>query len=247
MNIYLAAIIGITVINLIPLLVILLAKITNKNLERITKYLVSFAAGALLGNALLHIIPEVYTEEIEDPLIASIAIVTGIVIFYILEQYLRWQHCHEGITKTHKHPVAVMNIIGDAMHNLIDGILIASSFMIDYQLGIATVLAVILHEIPQELGDLGILLHAKWDIKKIVIFNILTGLIAFVGLGIGFLFSNSVEGFSAIAIAVTGGGFIYIACTDLLPDLHGNGGTSIKARLLQLFFLIIGIAIFLVL
>jgi zinc and cadmium transporter len=244
----LVAFLGVLIINLIPFVGVGFLFLNIKHIDKISKYLVSFAVGALLGNAFIHIIPEVFSESIHSPLVSSVSIVGGIILFYVLEQYLRWQHIHgEPDLHTHKHHIAAINIIGDTVHNLLDGILIASSFAVDYRLGIGTILAVILHEIPQELGDLGVLLYAKWPIKKILLVNILSGTAAFIGLAIGFIFSSGFEGFANIAVAVTAGGFIYLACTDLLPDLHENGAESGKQRALQLIILLLGIGAFVLL
>jgi zinc and cadmium transporter len=118
------------------------------------------------------------------------------------------------------HPVGYMNLIADAVHNLIDGMLIGASYAVSVPIGIATTMAVILHEIPQELGDFGVLLHAGFTVKRAILFNFLSASVAVVGTIISLLVSASAESFSALMLPFTAGGFIYIAGSDLLPELQ---------------------------
>lgn len=138
-----------------------------------------------------------------------------------------------------------MNVVGDTVHNFVDGALIASTFVLNPAIGITTIIAVITHEIPQEIADFGVLLHAKWSIKRIIIVNIISAIAAFGGMILGFALSNSFEGFANIAVAATAGGFIYIACTDLLPDLHESGAETGIERAIQLVCILAGALIFL--
>lgn len=243
MNIYISAILGVLLLGVIPLIGLFVLVLKKKELEKDIHILVSFAVGALLGNSILHILPEVIESGIEIKLI-SMLIVIGILSFYSLEQFLKWRHSHEI---DHKHTnIGVMSMVGDSAHNFIDGILIASSFIVSEQLGWATVLAVILHEIPQELADFSILLYAKWSIKKILVVNFASSMFALLGLLLGFWINSQFESFSNIVLAMTVGGFIYIACTDLIPDIHHRGGNTLKQRVLQLIAILFGLGIFLV-
>lgn len=144
-------------------------------------------------------------------------------------------------TKDHAHPLAVMNLVGDAVHNFIDGILIAGSFMLSIPVGIATTVAVIFHEIPQEMGDFGVLLHSGMKVKKALFFNFLSALFAFVGvvlvLGIGIDAGTIIE----FIIPITIGGFLYIANADLIPELHKD--VKIRNSVIQLFSIIFGVAL----
>jgi zinc and cadmium transporter len=213
----------------------------NKNfLQKILTLMVSFAVGAIFGDAFLHILPEIYAnggehEIIEhvgevathahahglENLLAPILIIAGILIFFSLEKFLRWRHCHhlpDG--SEHKHPVAIMNLIGDGAHNFLDGILIAGSYMVSIQIGIATTIAVILHEIPQEIGDFATLIHAGYKAKKALFFNFLFALTAVLGALLVLILNPSLEITKGILLPLTAGGFIYIAGSDLIPMLH---------------------------
>jgi zinc and cadmium transporter len=243
MNNVLQAMLGVGLISLIPIFGFVTLILSRKKLDKYLHLLVSFAVGALLGNAFLHLLPELI-EEATNYRQLSIAIICGILLFYVIEQFLQWHHCHEQASREHTRPVGVMSQIGDTVHNFLDGVLIAGSFSINVELGWATVLAVMLHEIPQEIADFSVLLYAKWPVRKIIFVNMLTALAAFGGLLLGFIVNNSFSTFSQIAVAVTTGGFIYIACTDLIPDLHNNGGERIRERVLQLAVILVGVLLF---
>ena len=124
------------------------------------------------------------------------------------------------ITKTHIHPFAYMNLIGDSLHNFIDGLIIAASFITNIQLGIATTLAVALHEIPQEIGDFAVLIYGGFSRSKALFYNFLSASVAVIGAAVGFYFANHLVGFSGILLPIAAGGFIYIAACDLIPELH---------------------------
>lgn len=234
-------IIATALISSVSIIGIISFKIGFKNLNKLSHLFVSFAIGALLGNAILHIIPEVY--ESYDSTITSLAILLGILIFYSLEQFLRWRHCHDDC-EGHNKPIAVINIIGDSLHNFLDGILIATSFMVSTEMGIATSLAILLHEIPQEIGDFGVLVHAKWEMHKIIKINLISAGFAFLGLFIGFLFNNLYDGLSGFLLPLTAGGFLYLACSDLIPDLHSKNDITITKRIIHLLLIVVGITIF---
>lgn len=246
MSNFLQALLGVLAVSSIPLVGLITVAISRKQLDKYTHLLVSFAVGALLGNALLHLLPEVF-ETTGNPTHSGLLIILGIVLFYALEQFLRWQHRHEPIDSHTKKPVVIMNIFGDSVHNFLDGLLIAGSFLVSAPLGWATVLAVILHEIPQEIADFSILLYAKWPIRKIIWINIFSGLIAVAGVLIGFLANSTFNNFALATLSLTAGGFIYIACTDLIPDLHNNGATRMKQRIIQLGAIALGVSLFAIL
>lgn len=246
MSSQLQGILGVLSISVIPFLGLLLLVVNKDRLERYMHLLVSFAVGALLGNALLHILPELIESGMEVERI-SILIIIGILSFYSIEQFLNWRHTHNEQEIEHPNGVGIMNQIGDTVHNFVDGILISGAFIVNPALGWTTVFAVILHEIPQELADFGILLYSKWKISNIIIANLISSLFALLGLLIGYWLNFNVENFSNYALGITIGGFIYIACSDLIPDLHSMGGKNIKERILQLVILLLGIGVFFVL
>ena len=157
----------VSILSVVGILALLLKK---KQLNSILLLLVAFSAGALLGGALLHLIPEAshhdgFTTEI------ALYILTGILIFFILEKIIHWHHCHNVDCSEHKHHLGTMNLVGDGLHNFIDGALIAGSYMVSIPLGIATTIAVILHEIPQEIGDFGVLVYSGMKPKKALFYN----------------------------------------------------------------------------
>ena len=189
--------------------------------------MVSFAAGAMLGDVFLHMIPEL-AEENSLTLTSSLYILSGILLFFILEKIIHWRHCHLSAAKDHSHPLAFMNLVGDAVHNFIDGVLIAGSFLLSVPVGIATTVAVILHEIPQEMGDFGVLLHSGMKPKKALLFNFLSALTAVLGALVILVVGMSNENVTHIIIPITIGGFLYIANADLIPELHKETKISIS-------------------
>jgi len=224
-------------ISLIGALTLLFKKI---NLKNILLFLVSFAAGALLGDSFIHLLPEA-VEESGFTLELSIYLLLGILIFFILEKFIHWRHCHLPTTNEHPHPLAFMNLIGDGLHNFFDGMIIAGSYIASIPLGIATTIAVILHEIPQEIGDFGILLHGGFTKKKALAFNFLSAILSLIGAVLVLIIGNSVEKFSIFLVPFTAGGFIYIAGSDLIPELHKE--TKPIISFMQLIALILGILV----
>jgi zinc and cadmium transporter len=213
--------------------------IKTKKLEKILIYMISFSAGALFGDVFIHILPEMIENNFNNIKIA-VYILFGIIFSFITEKFIHWQHCHMPITKKHQHPFAIMNLYGDGIHNFIDGLIIAGSYLINLQVGLATTIAVILHEIPQEIGDFGILIHGGFSKKKALAVNFLISLTAFAG-GILALLLGKIVGLTAFLIPFAAGTFIYIAGSDLIPELHKE--TEISKSLIQLITFILGIGI----
>lgn len=228
--------IAIAVVSLLSLIGVFTLLLKRLALSKIISFLVSFAAGGLLGDTFLHLLPEV-VEKDGFSLKASSGLLLGILLFFILEKFISWRHCHVPTSSHHPHPVGMMNLVGDGLHNFIDGMVIVSSFLVSTKLGLATSLAVILHEIPQEIGDFGVLLHAGFSRKKALIFNFLSAATAFLGGLIVLRFQNP----SDFLIPFTAGGFIYIAGSDLIPELHKE--TAPRKSLVQLGGLILGIGV----
>jgi len=213
--------------------------IKQRFIKNILIFMVSFAAGAMLGDVFLHLLPEL-AEEGDFNLGSSFLILAGIVIFFILEKIIHWRHCHLTATKEHTHPLAFMNLVGDAVHNFIDGTLIAGSFMLSTPVGIATTIAVILHEIPQEMGDFGVLLHSGMKPKRALMFNFLSALTAIAGALLILTLGQNID-VTGIIVPITIGGFLYIANADLIPELHKE--TKISQSLIQLLTFTIGVGI----
>lgn len=187
-------------------------------LKKIVIFLVSLSAGTLLGGAVLHLLPEAI-EDHGSTLQIWYYFLAGIIIFFILEKIIYWRHCHIQTSGEHPHSLGLMNLIGDGLHNFIDGAVIAGAFLVNNQLGIITSIAVIAHEIPQEIGDFGVLIHAGYSRAKALFFNFLTALTAVLGAGFALLIGSQIENFAAIVLPFTAGGFIYIATADLIPEL----------------------------
>ncbi len=233
----LGSVLLVSVISLIGIIALLFKK---DFLQKILLFLVAFSAGALLGGALLHLIPEAIHEG-GDVMQVTLYVLIGIVVFFILEKIVHWRHCHNVSCDDHPHHLGAMNLIGDAVHNFIDGAVIAGSFMASIPLGITTTIAVILHEIPQEIGDFGILLYAGYKPKKALFFNFVSALFAIAGAVATLLIGVHIAHFTEIIIPITAGGFIYIASADLMPELHKE--VNIKKSIAQLLVIILGIGL----
>ena len=233
------ALLSVILVSLITFVGILTVSMKMDKLRKILLYLVSFAAGGLLGGAFIHLIPETiaefgFTNQV------SLYLLGGVVLFFILEKFICWRHCHHPTTNDHPHPLAYMNLIGDGVHNFIDGLIIAASYLVSLPLGIATTIAVILHEIPQEIGDFGVLVYAGFSRKRALGMNFLTALTAVAGAVIVLLL-GFMEGLAAFLLPLAAGGFIYIAGSDLIPELHKE--MNIRRSAVQLFFIVLGIAV----
>jgi zinc and cadmium transporter len=211
-------------------------------LKRITLFLVSFAIGGLLGDAFIHLLPEAF-EKLGANLNTSLLVLAGILIFFILEKVLRWRHCHDvDCAETENEHIVTLNLVGDTVHNMIDGMIIAASFTVNYYVGLTTTLAVILHEIPQEIGDFGVFIHNGMSVTKSLIYNFLSALASIVGVLLTFALGSRLNNFSNILIPVTAGSFIYLAASDLIPELHRHE-SELFHSLIQLIFILIGIAL----
>jgi len=204
------------IVSLISLIGAITLCIKEKLLEDILFGLVGFSAGALIGGALLHLLPEALEKE--KGISVFYYLISGIVAFFLLERYFHWRHCHEGTCDIHA--FTYLNLVGDGLHNFIDGLVIATSFTISIKLGLVTTLAIILHEIPQELGDFGVLVYGGFSKQKALFFNFICALLAVAGAVVGYLILNVTTGFSAFLIPFTAGGFLYIATSDLIPEIH---------------------------
>ncbi len=228
-------IIATSIISLFSLIGIVFLGKDEKRLQKIIFALVSFATGALIGSALLHLLP----ESLEIGNLAFGYFIVGIIVFFILEKFLYWRHCHKGVCDVHT--FTYLNLIGDGVHNFSDGVVIAASFIVDLRLGLTTSIAVALHEIPQELGDFGVLVYGGFSVKKALFYNLLSALLCIVG-GLATYFLNSYTNVLKIPLlAFAAGGFVYIALVDLLPELRTKAG--LKESILQLVFILLGIGL----
>lgn len=200
--------------------------------------MVSFSAGALMGGAFLHLIPESLEKNHSENIF--LLVIFGFCLFFILERIILWHHCHKHGEKCEIHDVhsfTYMNLIGDGLHNFIDGIILAVAFSSNFSLGVAATIAVIAHEIPQEISDFGVLLYGGFSKKKALFYNFISGILAVIGAIFGLILVNYIENISPLLVAIAAGGFIYISASDLVPELHKEPKLA-KAILSFLFFLV---------
>ena len=167
--------------------------------------------------------------------------ILGILVFFVVEKFLRWRHCHIPTSKEHLHPFVAINLVGDAAHNLIDGMLVGASYLVSVPIGITTTVAVVLHEIPQEIGDFGVLIHGGLTVKKALAFNLLTAMSAILGAIVSIIMGDQIAGFSLSLLPVTAGGFLYLAGSDLIPELHHE--TKISTSFLQFVLILLGVGV----
>ncbi|MGY4884073.1 MAG: ZIP family metal transporter [Nanobdellota archaeon] len=240
MNQVMYIILSVILVSLISLIGIFFIFIKKKTLNKIILFLVAVSVGSLLGGAFLHLVPEII-DTTGFSLNIGFLILGGIILFFVIENFIRWRHCHTQNCEIHKQHLGPMNIIGDGFHNLIDGLIISASYFASIPLGIATTLAVIIHEIPQEIGDFGVLLYSGYTKKKALLFNFLSALIAMIGAIIGILFSEKSTIFAYIVIPIAVGGFLYIAGSDLIPEIHKQQENKFSFR--NLAGIILGILI----
>lgn len=230
---------SVAAISILSLVGIFLLGIRERLLQRMLFVLISFSTGALLGDVFLHMLPEM-TEEGFTSQIAGM-ILLGILASFVLEKFIHWRHCHSVHCENHMHPVGVMNIVGDALHNAIDGILIAGSYLISIPVGVSTTIAVFMHEIPQEISDFGVLLYSGFSRKNALLCNFLTSLAALAGAVLVLLLRESIPSLTQVLLPLTAGNFLYIAGSDLIPELHKETGA--RSSLFQLLSMVAGIAL----
>jgi zinc and cadmium transporter len=209
-------------------------------------YFVSFAVGTLLGAAFLEIIPHAY-ELSRDLHQISLIVLIGILVFFILEKLLVWRHCHGSHCENHSpvvnHDVkkGSILIIGDCFHNFIDGILIASAFIVDINLGLITALAIIVHEIPQEISNFSILINSGYSLSRTLLMNIVTGCAMILGAILAYFVLNDLEFLIPIILSFAASSMIYVAISDLIPSLHKK--VEIKQTFQQTFSIFLGVLI----
>lgn len=242
--IWLAVLVSVLIVCLISLIGVFTFVFSEEKLKKFLLFFVSFSTGALLGGAFFHLIPE-GVEEFGFGKKMAILVLAGLLGFFILEKFISWRHCHLPTSASHPHPLTYLNIIGDAIHNFVDGGIIAAAYLISFPLGLSTTLAVIFHEIPQEIGDFGILLYGGLSKKRALFFNFLSAITAFLGAIVTLLLSNTFSNLTNYLLPLAAGGFLYLAGSDLIPELKKE--TSISKSFVQFFFIILGISLMFVL
>ena len=226
---------SVIVVSLISLVGVVTLSLTDNVLKKLLFLLVAFSAGAMLGGAFIHLLPEALEKS--SSLFVFLFVLVGFSLFFILEKLLFWRHCHEG--KCHIHTFTYMNLMGDAVHNFIDGMIIAATYLVSIPLGIITTVAIIAHEIPQEISDFGVLVYGGFKKTKALFANFMVALTAVLGAIFGYLLSSSIEGSNSFLIPFAAGGFIYIAASDLVPELHKE--KDIKKSYVSFIVFLLGI------
>lgn len=225
-------------VSLISLIGVFALSIKEEFLKKYIFLFISLAVGALLGDAFIHLIPEALENSSNTALTSSLIII-GILAFFLIEKFFHWHHHGEDANEPHIHPIGKLILFSDGVHNITDGMIIGASFLVSIQVGIATTIAVILHEIPQEVGDFAVLLYAGYSRKRALWLNFLSALTAVVGVIVAFVIGNMGEYFNAWILSIVAGGFIYIAIADLIPELHKT--KELKHSILQIVVVIAGI------
>ena len=244
--------VSVILVSLVSFVGVFALGMSQRKLESIMFALVSFAAGAMLGAAFLDLLPEALKHSPDG---IFIPVLIGIITFFIIETFLSWYHCHSAECERHstvkgkhhaqhrhvKQPYTYLNLVGDAVHNFTDGVAMAIAYLVSVPLGIVTTLAIIFHEIPQELGDFGILIYGGFTPSEALFWNFISALTAVAGAVLAYLFATSVPAITTFLVPFAAGGFIYIATVDLLPELHKQN--KLGKATLQLLFFLLGIGV----
>ena len=234
---------SVVLVSLFSLVGILLLLLREKILNYVVILLVSFSSGSLFGNAFIHLLPETVARN-GFTVWVSIFTLSGIAGCFVVEKFVHWRHVH-STAHSEVEAFAYMNLLGDAVHNLLDGVVIVSAYALDISVGVATTIAILFHEIPQEMGDFGVLVHGGLSRKKALFFNFVTALTALIGALLTMVLINFAQQLTVFLIPFSAGTFIYIAGSDLIPQLHKEN--EIRESLLQLVFFSLGISVMLVL
>ncbi|MCX6753458.1 MAG: ZIP family metal transporter [Candidatus Nomurabacteria bacterium] len=235
---YIYAFLSVAVVSLVSFVGVFSLSVGEDLLKKYIGFFISLAIGALLGDAFIHMIPEAFKSGLNSSTI-GILIIVGLLIFFIIEKFIHWHHHGEDKEETHIHPVGKLVLFTDGFHNMIDGVIIGASFLVSVPVGIATTIAVILHEIPQEIGDFAVLIHSGYSKRRAIWLNFFSALASFLGLVFIFVFGNIIQNSVVWFVPIAAGGFIYIAVADLIPELHKTN--NIKHSIIQLGIIMLGI------
>lgn len=234
---FISAILSTFVISCGSLIGVFTLSVNQDKLKNILLFLVALSAGTLMGGAFLHLLPEA-AENLESQALFS-TVLFSFVFFFLMEKIFHWRHCHKGHCDTHS--FGIMNLVGDSVHNFIDGLIIGATFIAHPGLGVVTSVAIALHEIPQEIGDFGVLLYAGYTRKKALLLNFAVSTTALLGVFVSFALSGLSESLLSYLIPFAAGGFIYISASDLMPEIRKE--TNLKKSLISFGIFTIGIVI----
>jgi len=236
LELIIAATLLVSAISLVGVVLFLIGK---EKMDEILFFLLSFSTGTLLGAAFFDLLLE--SVELVTPELALETAFMGVVVGFVIEKVIHWHHHHAGKANEHHRPLGMLTLVGDGVHNFLDGVAIAAAFMVNVPLGITTTIAIALHEIPQEIGDFGLLIYSGYSKAKALAFNLISALTAIAGGVLFYFFSGAVGHIEGYALAFTAGMFIYVAAADLLPELHKE--KRARNSLLQLACIFAGAAI----
>ena len=222
-------------VSLLSFIGVFTLSLSEKILEKILFYLVALSIGGLMGGAFLHLLPEA-SEKFGNSNVFLYAL-AGFFLFLIIEKIIHWRHCHEGHCPVHT--FAYMNLIGDGIHNFIDGLIMAAAFISSPGLGVASTIAIFLHEIPQEIGDFGVLVYGGIKKKRALLYNFLTAVTAVFGGIFGYYFLSATDAASKFLLAFAAGGFLYIAASDLIREIRKEN--NVKKSVLNFIFIFLGL------
>ncbi len=239
MTVWLYTIASVVIVSLLSLLGLIAFPFGEEKIQKFLIWAVAFAAGTLLGDAFLHLIPESYRNGGGAEI--ALSILGGILTFFVLEKFIHWHHCHEIDCEQHNQTFSYVIMVGDGAHNFIDGMIIAASYLVSIPIGIATTLAVIFHEIPHEVGDFASMLYGGFSKQKALLYNFLAGIVAVFGALAVLLINKDAANSAHYLIPFAAGGFIYVASADIIPELHKS--TKISHSFAQLLFILGGIGI----
>ncbi|MFX1279452.1 MAG: ZIP family metal transporter [Promethearchaeota archaeon] len=216
--------------------------VLNENIQKkIIPSLLSFATGVLLTASLLGLIPEAIESSGGEAHVITPTVLISIFVFFFLEKIIAWRNCRDNSCEVHSHATGPIILLGDGIHNLTDGIVIAAAFLTEFNLGVIVGITILSHEIPQETGDFAILLHSGYSKKKAILFNLLSSSATIPAAILSYFLLNVFDVFVPFLLAVSAASFIYIALTDLTPELHKD--TQLKYTIRQLLLIILGIAL----
>lgn len=236
MHVLVAILASVSTVSLAAFVGIIFIGLNENLLKRILMALVGFASGTLLGGTFLELLPEA-VDQVGSTTTFTYVIV-GIVSFFAMEKFLYWRHCHEEECSVHM--FVYLNLVGDGIHNFVDGMIIAATYMLSFSLGFATTLAVLFHEIPQEIGDFGVLIYGGLSKRKALTYNFVSALTAILG-AIAVYSLAYLQSIQALLVPFAAGGFIYIAATDLMPELHKKSRAA--ESVVQLVMIVLGIGL----
>src|SRR3989344_5575277 len=243
---------SVVVVSLVSFVGLFALSIKRFQQERVLLIMVSLSAGTLFGDAFLHLLPE-SVESAGFNTTISFTVLAGVLMFFVLEKLVHWHHCH-GVGKHLEHTIhknrddkkqriVILNFAGDGVHNFMDGLIIAGSYLVSIPTGIATTIAVIFHEIPQEIADFGVLVYAGMSKPRALFFNFLSGATAIVGAVVGYMLGTKSEIFLSFILPFAAGGFVYIAGSNLIPELHKT--CDLRDSLWHVVAFVVGIALML--